>query len=122
MVRELVLLLIAAAANAAEPQAPLQFRITEGRVLNAFYQQGPVAAHLLLSSGAQPRLLWSWRYVDGRYQAAPFGQNNGDADESNAAQLWSTVYLAIPPPAADRASVSPLIGLFGFNLQRPLSR
>jgi hypothetical protein len=40
--------------------------------------------------------LWSWRYVDGRYQAAPFGQNSGDADESNAAQLWSTVYLAIP--------------------------
>jgi hypothetical protein len=42
--------------------------------------------------------LWSWRYVDGRYQAAPFGQNSGDADESNAAQLWSTVYLAIPVP------------------------
>ena len=43
--------------------------------------------------------LWSWRYVDGRYQAAPFGQNTGDADESNAAQLWSTVYLAVRPPA-----------------------
>lgn len=42
--------------------------------------------------------LWSWTYADGRYQAAPFGQNSGDADESNAAQLWSTVYLAIPPP------------------------
>jgi hypothetical protein len=55
--RALVLFLIAATANAAEPQAPLQFRITEGRVLNAFYQQGPVAAHLLLSSGTQPRLL-----------------------------------------------------------------
>ncbi len=52
--------------------------------------------------------LWSWRYVDGRYQAAPFGQNSGDADESNAAQLWSTVYLAIPPPAADRAVSQPL--------------
>ena len=24
-------------------------------------------------------------------------------DEANAAQLWSTVYLAIPPPAADIA-------------------
>jgi hypothetical protein len=55
--RALVLFLIAIAANAAEPSAPLQFRITEGRVLNAFYQQGPVAAHLLLSSGTQPRLL-----------------------------------------------------------------
>ena len=55
--------------------------------------------------------LWSWRYVDGRYQAAAFGQNSGDADESNAAQLWSAVYLAIPPPAAaDRAFLQPLIG------------
>jgi hypothetical protein len=41
--------------------------------------------------------LWSWRFADGRYQAVPFGQSSGDADESNAAQLWSTVYLAIPP-------------------------
>lgn len=57
MVRALVLLLFAAAANAAEPQAPLHFRITEGRILNAFYQQGPVAAHVLLSDGTQPRLL-----------------------------------------------------------------
>jgi hypothetical protein len=40
--------------------------------------------------------LWSWRFFDGRYHAAPFGQSSGDADESNAAQLWSTVYLAIP--------------------------
>jgi hypothetical protein len=53
--------------------------------------------------------LWSWRYVDGRYRTAPFGQNSGDADESNAAQLWSTVYLAIPPPApADLALSQPL--------------
>lgn len=53
----LVLLLVAASANAAAPPAPLQFRITEGRVLNAFYQQGPVSAHLLLSAGTQPRVL-----------------------------------------------------------------
>jgi hypothetical protein len=53
----LVLLLLAASANAAAPPAPLQFRITEGRALNAFYQQGPVSAHLLLSAGMQPRVL-----------------------------------------------------------------
>lgn len=53
----LALLLVAASANAAAPPAPLQFRISEGRVLNAFYQQGPVSAHLLLSSGTQPRVL-----------------------------------------------------------------
>lgn len=43
--------------------------------------------------------LWTWSFVDGRYVPAAFGQNGGDADESNAAQLWSTVYLAIPRPA-----------------------
>jgi hypothetical protein len=53
----LALLLLAASANAAAPPAPLQFRISEGRVLNAFYQQGPVSAHLLLSAGTQPRVL-----------------------------------------------------------------
>ncbi len=43
--------------------------------------------------------LWSWRYRDGRYRVAPFGANLADVDESNAAQLWSTVYLAIPEPS-----------------------
>lgn len=42
--------------------------------------------------------LWSWRVHGGRYQAVPFGQSSGDADESNAAQLWSTVYLSMPSP------------------------
>lgn len=42
--------------------------------------------------------LWSWRFVAGHYEAVPFGQTGGDADESNAAQLWSTVYLALPDP------------------------
>ena len=46
-----------ARTDAAAPEAPLQFQISEGRVLNAFYQQGPVAAHLLLSDGTQPRVL-----------------------------------------------------------------
>lgn len=41
--------------------------------------------------------LWSWSHADGGYRMAPFGQSSGDADESNAAQLWSTVYLGIPP-------------------------
>ena len=42
--------------------------------------------------------LWSWSFADGRYRAEPFGQSSGDADESNAAQLWSTVYLAVRRP------------------------
>jgi hypothetical protein len=43
--------------------------------------------------------LWSWRYADGRYQVVPFGAAGADVDESNAAQLWSTVYLALHRPA-----------------------
>lgn len=43
--------------------------------------------------------LWSWAYRDGGYRVAPFGASSGDADESNAAQLWSTVFLALRPPA-----------------------
>jgi hypothetical protein len=43
--------------------------------------------------------LWTWSYSDGHYHVAPFGADQADVDESNAAQLWSTVYLAIPEPA-----------------------
>lgn len=43
--------------------------------------------------------LWSWRFEDGRYRVAPFGATEADVTEANAAQLWSSVYLAITPPA-----------------------
>lgn len=43
--------------------------------------------------------LWSWSFAGGRFQVAPFGSSAADADESNAVQLWSTVYLAIPDPS-----------------------
>lgn len=42
--------------------------------------------------------LWSWAYRDGQYRIVPFGAGRGDVDESNAAQLWSTVYLGVRPP------------------------
>jgi hypothetical protein len=42
--------------------------------------------------------LWSWEYRDGAYHAAAYGQGAGHLTESNAAQLWSTVYLAVQPP------------------------
>jgi len=41
--------------------------------------------------------LWTWEPDQGRIVATAFGANAGDADESNAAQLWSTVYLAVRP-------------------------
>lgn len=48
--------------------------------------------------------LWSWKYANGRYQVVPFGAGRDDVDESNAAQLWSTVYLAVQPPRRTVAS------------------
>jgi hypothetical protein len=42
--------------------------------------------------------LWSWSIEHGKYRVEPFGQRSSDETESNAAQLWSTVYLAIPVP------------------------
>ena len=41
--------------------------------------------------------LWSWSYEAGQYQVAPFGAAAADVDESDAAQLWSTAYLAVRP-------------------------
>jgi glycogen debranching enzyme len=42
--------------------------------------------------------LWSWDFTGGHYQIVPFGASGTDADESNAAQLWSSVYLAVKEP------------------------
>ena len=42
--------------------------------------------------------LWSWSFEGGHYRITPFGSRDTDADESNVAQLWSTVYLAVPAP------------------------
>jgi hypothetical protein len=42
--------------------------------------------------------LWSWSFAEGRYRVEPFGQRGGDQTESNAAQLWSTIFLAVAPP------------------------
>jgi hypothetical protein len=41
--------------------------------------------------------LWSYTVRDGRFVLVPFGEGHGDADESNAVQLWSTVYLSVQP-------------------------
>jgi hypothetical protein len=43
--------------------------------------------------------LWSWSFTNGSYHVEPFGRPGADVDESNAAQLWSTVYLGVTPPA-----------------------
>ncbi|CAH2934259.1 MAG: Glycogen debranching enzyme [uncultured Paraburkholderia sp.] len=42
--------------------------------------------------------MWTWSYTGGHYQADAFGTRSADATEANAAQLWSTTYLAISDP------------------------
>ena len=42
--------------------------------------------------------LWSWAFENGQYKVVPFGAGAGDADESNAAQLWSSAYLGLKAP------------------------
>ena len=42
--------------------------------------------------------LWSWTCHAGHYHIRPFGSARLDASEADAAQLWSTVYLAIKRP------------------------
>ncbi len=44
--------------------------------------------------------LWSWQWCDDAYHVHAFGPGYPTVDESNAAQLWSTVYLAVRPPSA----------------------
>jgi glycogen debranching enzyme len=41
--------------------------------------------------------LWSWSYAGKAYRPVPFGAAAADVDESDAAQLWSTAYLAVRP-------------------------
>jgi hypothetical protein len=43
--------------------------------------------------------LWSWSYAKGQFRIEPFGRPGADVDESNAAQLWSTVFLGLKLPA-----------------------
>ncbi|WP_194819235.1 hypothetical protein [Nocardia sp. XZ_19_385] len=42
--------------------------------------------------------LWTWRADNNTFHVVPFGARTADVTESNAAQLWSSVYLAIHPP------------------------
>lgn len=68
-------------AHAAAAPATLRFSAPEGGVLNEFFRQGPVAAHLVLTPGGAPRLVIAF----------PAG-NSGAAlwfDASSVALSWS---------------------------------
>ena len=76
----------------ADLPAPTRARLTEAQ---ATLWRAITAARAVANSE-----LWSWAYENGRYRVVPFGAGGKDVDESNAAQLWSTVYLAVRPPGA----------------------
>jgi hypothetical protein len=48
--------------------------------------------------------LWTWAVEarEGRFERVAFGATAEHHDESNPVQLWSTVYLAVRPPAQTR--------------------
>ena len=50
-------LLAIAITGPAFARPDLAYRLTEGQNLNAFVREGPVAAHLLLRNGSDPRIL-----------------------------------------------------------------
>lgn len=54
----------------------------------------------VISNGRDMRTseMWTWSYVNGQYQTDAFGTRSADVTEANAAQLWSTTYLAIRDP------------------------
>jgi hypothetical protein len=61
--------------------------------LKLLYKQ--VSAMVADTNKVKESELWSWDYAQGQYRIMPFGQQAGHLTESNAAQLWSTVYLAL---------------------------
>ena len=77
----------------ARDDLPAATRTLLGKAQSGLWQ-AICAAHAVRNSE-----LWSWSYADGHYRVEPFGAEGAHEDESNAAQLWSTVYLALPPPA-----------------------
>ena len=57
--------------------------------------RGEVWAVIDNSKALRTSELWSWSYAGGQFHLEPFGRPGADVDESNAAQLWSTVYLGL---------------------------
>lgn len=70
---------------------PASVRAELGAAQKTLWQR--IEAHRDMQSSE----LWSWAFDNGHYRVVPFGAGAGDADESNAAQLWSSAYLALKP-------------------------
>src|SRR5258708_14242089 len=82
----------------ANPEERLAFDVSEGPNLNSFLREGPVAAHLLLRSGLDPRILIAFPagnsgvglwFSHGPAPLLPAGK---------ASQMRSIEHTAQPPP------------------------
>ncbi|MDY6949458.1 MAG: hypothetical protein SXG53_27550, partial [Pseudomonadota bacterium] len=69
----------------------MRFQIDEGRNINSFVRQGPVAAHLLLRSGTDPRIL----------VAFPAGNSGVGLWFEHSAQPVTWTLTRSPAPASD---------------------
>lgn len=68
---------------------------THARLATAERQQWQV---IDATTELQTSELWSWSFAGSRYRPEPFGARGQDADEANAAQLWSTVFIGLQRP------------------------
>src|SRR5450755_3461116 len=98
-------MLLAAALPATgntEPKARLSFDVNEGPNLNSFLREGPVAAHLLLRSGSDPRVL----------VAFPAGNSGVGLWFSHSAQPATWTLIGQPQPLiANDERGRPLYGM-----------
>jgi len=74
----------------ADLPSPLRAKLASARL--------QLWAAIEATSALRTSELWSWSYQHGGYRAEPFGLRRADVDESNAVQLWSTVFLALREP------------------------
>jgi hypothetical protein len=72
--------------------------LTEPRRAQLLRARATVWSAIDRSAPMRTSELWSWAYEGGQFRIEPFGRRGVDADESNAAQLWSTVYLGLSHP------------------------
>jgi hypothetical protein len=85
----LFLLLLAGCATHTPAPSALRFSAPEGRALNEFYRRGPVAAHLVLTPGARPRMVVAFP-AGNSGTAVWFDASAGEVSWSKTIQLEAT--------------------------------
>jgi hypothetical protein len=76
--------------------------LTESARASLVRARDSLHAATVAASNVRGSELWSWSVTDGHHRLESFGQREQHETESNAAQLWSTVYLAQPQFTSSR--------------------